>query len=182
MQKKYSASKEVILKMETKRRESLVPQRRESTVSQRRESMAPPQQTTRVTRKNSSPAANKTTKPASSTSGQDDVFVFKPPSSSNTLKPPAANTPGRAKPGRTQSERAMLQAGRASQGRRHLPAGAGNLFTMDDEEGEQFSSSYLQDMKKGNCNLDHSDGRLSELARRNSLYPGNICNLQILQG
>ncbi len=40
----------------------------------------------------------------------------------------------------------------------------------------QFSSSYLTDMKKGRCNLtdSHNDGRLSELARRNSLYPAHL--------
>jgi len=31
-----------------------------------------------------------------------------------------------------------------------LPHGAGRLFTCDDEDGELFSSSYLNEMKEGN--------------------------------
>lgn len=32
----------------------------------------------------------------------------------------------------------------------NVPQGAGRLFTCDDEDGELFSSSYLNEMKEGN--------------------------------
>lgn len=33
----------------------------------------------------------------------------------------------------------------------NVPQGAGRLFTCDDEDGELFSSSYLNEMKEGNA-------------------------------
>ena len=37
----------------------------------------------------------------------------------------------------------------SSSSRLQLPLGAGRFFTCDDEDGEQFSSSYLNEMKEG---------------------------------
>ena len=36
-----------------------------------------------------------------------------------------------------------------------------------------FSNSYLMDLKSGECDVDHS-GRMSELARRNTLCPPHL--------
>jgi hypothetical protein len=36
----------------------------------------------------------------------------------------------------------------------NVPHGAGRLFTCDDEDGELFSSSYLNEMKEGNSYTD----------------------------
>ncbi|TRY74701.1 hypothetical protein TCAL_06405 [Tigriopus californicus] len=85
-------------------------------------------------------------------------------SSESVFKCPT-NTPGRCKPGRTQSEVAM--------GRRP-PAGYGSMVLMDDEAGEMFSSSYLMDAKSGRCELNSTGGRISELSRRNSMYPAHL--------
>lgn len=85
-------------------------------------------------------------------------------SSESVFKCPT-NTPGRCKPGRTQSEVAM--------GRRP-PAGYGSMVLMDDEAGEMFSSSYLSDAKSGRCELNSTGGRISELSRRNSMYPAHL--------
>jgi hypothetical protein len=44
---------------------------------------------------------------------------------------------------------------------------------MEDEEGEQFNSKYLNDLRNGlGAGIDA--GRLSELQRRNSLYPNHL--------
>ena len=88
---------------------------------------------------------------------------------SETLKAPIS-TPGRAKPGRTQSE-VNLPA------KRRPPQGAGNLFAVDDESGEMFSNAYLSDVKSGDFRMPggaNPGGRISELARRNSLYPSHL--------
>jgi len=89
-----------------------------------------------------------------------------------TFKMPCVHkrTPGRAKQGRTQSEMALA---------RRPPIGSGSIFQTDDEEGEQFSNSYLTDMKAGRCSLagagSHQDpSRLSELARRNTMVPDHL--------
>ena len=71
--------------------------------------------------------------------------VFKAPK----LQAPK-NTPGRSKPGRTQSD---IQIKAPS---RRPPLGTGNLFTMDDEQGEMFSNSYLSELKSGKCSMDNS--------------------------
>ena len=110
-----------------------------------------------------------------------------PPPSNDVFKAPK-NTPGRSKPGRTQSD---IQIKAPS---RRPPMGTGNLFTMDDEQGEMFSSSYLSELKSGKCSMDNSGmmfciyfetvetfynlyifkGRISELARRNSMMPAHL--------
>ncbi len=41
---------------------------------------------------------------------------------------------------------------------RRPPLGSGALFSVDDEQGEMFSNSYLSDMKSGRCGLDESGG------------------------
>merc|ERR1719264_1215851 len=89
-----------------------------------------------------------------------------PPPSNDVFKAPK-NTPGRSKPGRTQSD---IQIKAPS---RRPPMGTGNLFTMDDEQGEMFSNSYLSELKSGKCSMDRS-GRISELARRNSMVPAHL--------
>ena len=43
---------------------------------------------------------------------------------------------------------------------------------MDEEDGEMFSSSYLTDLKDGVCKVDN--GRISELARRNTMQPAHL--------
>ena len=83
-------------------------------------------------------------------------------------RPSIANTPGRARAGRTVSDSRMAAAGY----KQRPPSGAGSLFHCDEEEGEMFSSSYLTDMKEGRCEtLDPLDdsSRMSELSRRNTL-------------
>merc|ERR1712117_308504 len=92
---------------------------------------------------------------------QPSKDVFKAPK----LAP--KNTPGRSKPGRTQSD---VQIKAPS---RRPPLGTGTLFTMDDEQGEMFSNSYLSELKSGKSSMDHS-GRISELARRNSMMPAHL--------
>ena len=72
-----------------------------------------------------------------------------PPLANNVFKAPK-NTPGRCKPGRTQSG---IQINAPS---RRPPKGTGNLFTMDDEQGEMFSNSYLSELKSGKCSMDNS--------------------------
>ena len=64
------------------------------------------------------------------------------------------NTPGRSKPGRTQSD---VQIKAPS---RRPPLGTGTLFTMDDEQGEMFSNSYLSELKSGKSSMDHSGTNL----------------------
>merc|ERR1712150_89803 len=44
----------------------------------------------------------------------------------------------------------------------------------NDEEGEMFSNSYLSDMKAGRCSLGDNGGRISELARRNTMQPAHL--------
>lgn len=52
----------------------------------------------------------------------------------------------------------------------------GNLLRMEDEEGEQFNSKFLDELRSGRSvsNDDLNPGRLSELQRRNSLYPSHL--------
>jgi hypothetical protein len=46
---------------------------------------------------------------------------------------------------------------------------------MEDEEGEQFNSKFLDDLRSGRgATHDNNAGRLSELQRRNSLYPQHL--------
>merc|ERR1712130_576511 len=59
-------------------------------------------------------------------------------------------------------------------GRTRPPLGSGSLFHADEEVGEGFSSSYLSDLKEGNCSLMDDTGRMSELARRNTLAPAHL--------
>eukprot|EP00090_Calanus_glacialis_P017554 TRINITY_DN27292_c0_g1_i1.p1 TRINITY_DN27292_c0_g1~~TRINITY_DN27292_c0_g1_i1.p1 ORF type:complete len:2374 (+),score=944.93 TRINITY_DN27292_c0_g1_i1:864-7124(+) len=85
----------------------------------------------------------------------------------SVFKLPGPNTPGRAKQGRTVSDSRMAAIAAS---RYKPPSGSGSLFHCDEEAGEMFSSSYLTDLKEGLCDLtDHSDSRMSELARRNTL-------------
>ena len=76
----------------------------------------------------------------------------------------------------------------------NVPHGAGRLFTCDDEDGELFSSSYLNEMKEGNsrksdkqaltlnfsfnflgkCRVADSSIRVSELHRRNTMQPPHM--------
>jgi len=83
------------------------------------------------------------------------------------FKIPGPNTPGRARAGRTVSDSRMNTSFRP-------PAGSGSLFNCDEEDGEVFSNSYLADVKDGRCELDSSGARMSELARRNSMYPQHL--------
>ena len=78
--------------------------------------------------------------------------------------PSMKNTPGRTRATRTQSEVAMA---------RRPPQGSGSIFLMDEEAGEMFSSSYLSDLKDGVCSVDDT-GRISELARRNTMQPAHL--------
>merc|ERR1719318_2040119 len=85
----------------------------------------------------------------------------------SVFKLPGPNTPGRAKQGRTVSDSRMAAIAAS---RYKPPSGSGSLFHCDEEAGEMFSSSYLTDLKEGLCDLtDHTDSRMSELARRNTL-------------
>ena len=54
------------------------------------------------------------------------------------------------------------------------PSGSGSLFSCDEEAGELFSSSYLTDLKEGNCNITSVSDRMSELSRRNTMYPPHM--------
>ena len=76
----------------------------------------------------------------------------------------------------------------------NVPQGAGRLFTCDDEDGELFSSSYLNEMKEGRfyysiytrmeihflnlitgkCRVEDSSTRVSELLRRNTMQPPHM--------
>nr|CAH0104580.1 unnamed protein product [Daphnia galeata] len=56
----------------------------------------------------------------------------------------------------------------------NVPQGAGRLFTCDDEDGELFSSSYLNEMKEGKCRVEDSSTRVSELLRRNTMQPPHM--------
>ena len=85
----------------------------------------------------------------------------------SVFKIPGPNTPGRARAGRTVSDSRMNTSFRP-------PAGSGSLFNCDEEDGEVFSNSYLADVKDGRCELDNSSARMSELARRNSMYPQHL--------
>ena len=77
--------------------------------------------------------------------------------------PSTKHTPGRTRATRTQSEITMP---------RRPPQGSGAIFKMDEEDGEMFSSSYLTDLKDGVCKVDN--GRISELARRNTMQPAHL--------
>merc|ERR1719350_74319 len=90
----------------------------------------------------------------------EDSGVFKLPGSQSSQ-----GTPGRTRTSRTVSETRV--------GRIRPPIGSGSLFHADEEVGEVFSSSYLTDLKDGNCLLDDT-GRMSELARRNTMAPAHL--------
>ena len=90
----------------------------------------------------------------------EDSGVFKLPGSQSSQ-----GTPGRTRTSRTVSETRV--------GRTRPPIGSGSLFHADEEVGEVFSSSYLTDLKDGNCLLDDT-GRMSELARRNTMAPAHL--------
>ena len=88
-----------------------------------------------------------------------------PPAKDNDgfLMPSQKQTPGRTRATRTQSEIGL--------GRRP-PQGSGAIFAMDEEAGEMFSNSYLTDLEQGVCKVD--SGRISELARRNTMVPAHL--------
>ena len=90
----------------------------------------------------------------------EDSGVFKLPGSQGSQ-----GTPGRTRTSRTVSDTRVA--------RTRPPLGSGSLFHADEEVGEVFSSSYLSDLKEGNCLLDDT-GRMSELARRNTLAPAHL--------
>jgi len=94
--------------------------------------------------------------PATANKKDDDGFIM----------PSQKNTPGRSRATRTQSE--------VNMGRTRPPQGSGSIFAMHEEDGEMFSSSYLSDMKLGICAVDNSSGRISELARRNTMQPAHL--------
>ena len=112
-------------------------------------------------------------KPAGSSKSTSSLPPVKPrkspklSESSNTgFKMPAAmNTPGRTRATRTQSEVTMA---------RRPPQGSGSIFMMDEEAGEMFSNSYLSDLKAGRCTIGDNAGRISELARRNTMQPAHL--------
>jgi len=88
----------------------------------------------------------------------------------SVFKLPGPNTPGRAKQGRTVSDSRMAALAASKY---KPPSGSGSLFHCDEEAGEMFSSSYLTDLKDGVCDIT-DNSRMSELARRNSLYPAHL--------
>jgi len=88
----------------------------------------------------------------------------------SVFKLPGPNTPGRAKQGRTVSDSRMAALAASKY---KPPSGSGSLFHCDEEAGEMFSSSYLTDLKDGVCDVT-DNSRMSELARRNSLYPPHM--------
>jgi len=88
----------------------------------------------------------------------------------SVFKLPGPNTPGRAKQGRTVSDSRMAAIAASKY---KPPTGSGSLFHCDEEAGEMFSSSYLTDLKDGLCDVT-DNSRMSELARRNSLYPAHL--------
>ena len=90
----------------------------------------------------------------------EDSGLFKLPGSQGSQ-----GTPGRTRTSRTVSDTRVA--------RTRPPHGSGSLFHADEEVGEVFSSSYLSDLKEGNCLLDDT-GRMSELARRNTLAPAHL--------
>lgn len=57
------------------------------------------------------------------------------------------------------------------------PPFQGTNFKMEDEEGELFTNTYLADLKSGKMGIDNF-GRdslpLSEINRRNSMYPPHL--------
>ena len=57
---------------------------------------------------------------------------------------------------------------------RSVPQNMGGLFNCADEDEECFNNKYLMDMKAGRCNVDVNWHRISELQRRNSLYPPHM--------
>ena len=96
---------------------------------------------------------------------QSTTSLAAPDDSDSVFKLPGAATPaggGR----RTVSDSRM--------GRGRPPLGSGSLFTQDEEVGEVFSSSYLSDLKEGHCSMLDDTGRMSELARRNTLAPAHL--------
>ena len=97
----------------------------------------------------------KSCKSASALSANKDNDGFILPSQKNTL--------GRTRASKTQSEVCIA---------RRPPQGTGSLFAMNEEDGEMFSNSYLSDMKDGICSIE--SGRISELARRNTMQPAHL--------
>ena len=91
------------------------------------------------------------------------VVVPEPENEGFKMPSMVKNTPGRTRASRTQSEVSMP---------RRPPQGSGAIFMMDEEAGEMFSSSYLSDLKAGRCSIDN--GRISELARRNTMQPAHL--------
>ena len=118
--------------------------RHEGFGTSRRESISVPGRVTRQT----------------SSRDSEDSGVFKLPGSQSSQ-----GTPGRTRTTRTVSDTRVA--------RTRPPLGSGSLFHADEEVGEVFSSSYLSDLKDGNCLLDDT-GRMSELARRNTLAPAHL--------
>merc|ERR1719319_289451 len=102
-------------------------------------------------------------------------------SSSSSAARTAPSPPSSASRTRSCGRRAGTAAGGGRRtvsdsrmGRARPPLGSGSLFTQDEEGGEVFSSSYLSDLKEGHCSLLDDTGRMSELARRNTLAPAHL--------
>ncbi|KAJ9596365.1 hypothetical protein L9F63_012640 [Diploptera punctata] len=59
-----------------------------------------------------------------------------------------------------------------------LPSGMGHMFKPEDEEGEMFNTTNIEDLKAGRCvplyELPESKRRISELQYRNSLCPPHL--------
>ena len=133
LQKKYDACKVLIANL-TKELEDL-----KKTSKKEIATSATPTTTSTTTRLHKTTSAVTVSSATTSTTSSS----AKKTSSDVCFKAPM-NTPGRTKPGRTKSD---LNVGSSSG--RAPPKGSGNLFRMDDEAGEMFSSSYLSDMKSG---------------------------------
>ena len=96
---------------------------------------------------------------------QSTTSLAAPDDSDSVFKLPGAATPAGG-------GRRTVSDGRMGRGR--PPLGSGSLFTQDEEVGEVFSSSYLSDLKEGHCSMLDDTGRMSELARRNTLAPAHL--------
>jgi len=101
---------------------------------------------------------------------RQDTSVF---DDSSVFKLPGNHTPGRTRQGRTVSD-SRMNAITDSANKFKPPSGSGSLFSCDEEAGELFSSSYLTDLKEGNCNITSVSDRMSELSRRNTMYPPHM--------
>ncbi|XP_059480076.1 early endosome antigen 1-like isoform X2 [Neocloeon triangulifer] len=97
--------------------------------------------------------------------------------SSSSLGSWAAPKPVVAQP-RARSQNTLLGSSNASSNTSSgstRPLLSGNLLRMEDEEGEQFNPKFLDDLRTGTgVGSDWETGRLSELQRRNSLYPSHL--------